>query len=255
MNESRRAGPGAHGCSSEAPTTAVRALPRTLPAVGRATYSLQSVTQDCFNSLKGQRYPTDVPVTPSPPPASDDGGGTPSWVWAVVGSVLGCAALTAVAAAFLLHRWRCRRRAAARAAAAASSKLDPNGHVAESPFASVANLPSAEGSMQDLPALAHGRGASGEPWSHPGTDSGGAPPRQLTGGSGDLQTQLMRARCAACMGLARAAGQQPCSQAAAWGSLARFAWPAARPPAHPPNWLACRPASPAHPAGLGPLTA
>ena len=53
-------------------------------------YTLSNLTSTCYDSS-----------------AAPSGGGTPAWVWGVVGAVLGCAALGAVGAAFL---WRARRR-------------------------------------------------------------------------------------------------------------------------------------------------
>lgn len=167
-------------------------------AVGNATYTLSNVETECFNSLKGERFPTDDSSNSNSSGSSssggDDGGGTPAWVWAVVGSVLGCAALAAVGAAFV---WRRRRRAASAATVAASAAGQDKLAASEeglgpTPFGSHL-APAKSGSNSDLPSFQSGSALA--PWASPGASLEGA--KGLAGGkseSGELQSHFLRTR-------------------------------------------------------------
>lgn len=86
----------------------------------------EKVTSECFSSLQPSNTSNNS-NTSDTSNTSDGGGGTPSWVWAVVGSVLGCAALVAVGGAFLLHR---RRKQQQQQAAAEAAKREEQAEAA-----------------------------------------------------------------------------------------------------------------------------
>ena len=122
-------------------------------AVGVSDVALLNTTSVCFNSLD--------PVKPS----SD--GGTPTWVWAVVGTVVGLVVVAVVAGAFLLRR---RRRAQAAAAADAAMASEEGGDT-------VSTLKLSGGGTASWDAHGSGLRSSGNR------------------ASGELQSTFMRTRC------------------------------------------------------------
>ena len=143
----------------DGPTPSHPHLPPPLPtvvccaAVGVGVVALVNTTNVCFNSL--------TPVKPS----SD--GGTPSWVWAIVGTVVGLAVVTVLVGVLVMRR---RRRAKAAA------------NVAGPPAAS-------EEGGDSLSALKLSGGATASWDAHAsGLRSAG------TRGSGELQSTFMRTR-------------------------------------------------------------
>jgi hypothetical protein len=122
-------------------------------AVGASDIALLNTTSVCFNSLD--------PVEPT----SD--GGTPTWVWAVVGTVVGLAVVAVVVGAFLLRR---RRRALAAGAADAAVASEEGGDT-------VSTLKLSGGGTASWDAHGSGLRSSGNR------------------ASGELQSTFMRTRC------------------------------------------------------------
>lgn len=143
------------------------------PAEGRAAYALLNLTSTCYDSSPGSTS------TKGGDSSSSSGGGVPSWVWAVVGSVLGCAALAMVAAALM---WRRKKRLQAQLAAVAAS-VDEESRLSKS------------GSGAALAPLAGfdsaGRRLSGKPSAALSDELGGS---HLSGQLSGLHSQMMRAR-------------------------------------------------------------
>ena len=77
-------------------------------AVGSGRYTMANVITNCYDS--------------SAPTGAHTDGGTPAWVWAVVGSVLGCLALAGIAATLFFRRRRRQHAAEAAEAAAAGDE-------------------------------------------------------------------------------------------------------------------------------------
>lgn len=174
------------------------------PAVGNATYILKGVTSECFNSLapvngSGSSNSTSGAGSGSSggstsggstSSGSNSGGsGTPSWVWAIVGSVLGCAALAAVVGAFL---WRHKRRAEAARAAAEGKLGSAEAGLVASPFAMNGVPPSGNGSGGGSDSHGH----SGPRLSSDGHQLSGSASSVGALGSGGLHSQLLRTRWA-----------------------------------------------------------
>lgn len=174
------------------------------PAVGNATYILKGVTSECFNSLapvngSGSSNSTggagggstggSTSGGSTGSGSTSDSGGTPSWVWAIVGSVLGCAALAAVGAGFL---WRRKRRAEAARAAADGKLGSAEAGLVASPFAMNGAPPSGSGSGGG----SDGHGHSGPRLSADGHQLSGSASSVGALGSGGLPSQLLRTRWA-----------------------------------------------------------
>ena len=96
--------PGSRGGADCTPPSANPLCPPA--AVGTALYTLQNWTVTCVLDPSAAANDT------SSGSADSSGGGTPSWLWPVVGSLIGVAVL-AVAAAGALLVWRRRHKAAA----------------------------------------------------------------------------------------------------------------------------------------------
>jgi len=149
------------------------------------------VTSECFSSLNqtssgsssGSEGSTSGSGSSGSSSSSSDGG-TPTWVWAVVGSVLGIALLAAVAGTFL---WRRSRRAQVERAAAEKLRTAESGMVV-SPFANGGGRSTNGSSGSDA------AGHSGPRLSSDGQQLSGSVGSVGALGSGGLPTQLLRTR-------------------------------------------------------------
>ena len=135
--------------------------------MGVAIFTFENVTTQCYDSAQQQR-------------AGGGDGGTPGWVWAVVGTALGLAALAAAGGACYLHR---RRRQLAQQEAALEDEKDKASHLSELGSQGLVG-------SQGLGGQGLGSGAlAGGP---PSGDARGSAHRS---GSGEMASAWMRTRC------------------------------------------------------------
>lgn len=142
-----------------------------LPAVGVAFFTFNNVSTTCYDSAQQLRADTS---------SGSGGGGTPGWVWAVVGTVAGLLAVAVVAGAVYLRR--SKRQQAQR---------EPSVDDDKDKASSLCELGSAPASLASgaLPASPDLRPAAG-----PHSGSQEVRLASHTSGSGEMASTWMRTR-------------------------------------------------------------